>query len=614
MARTVTNLSGLALAGVVAVGGFRFPSPSVAWTRRDPDAHPVPSGFDLVLTSGKETPIGIRSITLSAGSDRLELTFPVPVPEVSGVPGSLQEASSGAWVVHWPLSPEQWATLVGARPSLLVLGNARALLREGELFVRAIREIRERLGGAPALWAPRVALPHRLALLTYLGVDLVDTTEARWQSEAGHWLDPTLGELDSKSVDRRGLCACLECQAGTSGSETHVATVFAREHALVTAAISAGRLRELVEARLTAEPLQAELLRYADRELAGPFEERLAVIGSRTTSYVLRESLRRPEVLRFVRRFTERYRPPPAKEVLLLLPCSKTKPYRSSPSHRRYLGSLEGIPNIVRLHVVSVTSPLGLVPRELEDVFPCRHYDIPVTGEWDAEESRRVVSALDHLRRTGKYRKIIAHLDPKEYHFLATGPAAGGIVWSAPDDRTLAPEALQSLRAVVEESLRESRETPGGPLTIVKQELKEVAALQFGRAAAEALFADPIRLAGRPWFQRIMDGARVDLGSWRDVRGLFQLTVAGGQRILGSGVLQVEVGAGVPLMGDLFTPGVVRADSAIRVGDAVVLVRDGTLLGVGEAELPGRLMSELEHGLAVTVRHRVKPPPGPTGT
>ena len=37
-----------------------------------------------------------------------------------------------------------------------------------------------------------------------------------------------------------------------------------------------------------------------------------------------------------------------------------------------------------------VTSPLGLVPRDLEEVWPAGHYDIPVTGDWTQDEINRV--------------------------------------------------------------------------------------------------------------------------------------------------------------------------------------------------------------------------------
>ncbi len=112
-----------------------------------------------------------------------------------------------------------------------------------------------------------------------------------------------------------------------------------------------------------------------------------------------------------------------------------------------------------------------------------------------------------------------------------------------------------------------------------------------------------MRLAGRPWFQRLTDG-RADLATLREERGLFHLTVAGARRLVPHPPFAVEVDPALSLEGDLFTPGVRSANREIRVGDSVVLLRNGALAGVGEAALPGRLMTELSHGLAVRVRHR----------
>jgi archaeosine synthase len=99
-----------------------------------------------------------------------------------------------------------------------------------------------------------------------------------------------------------------------------------------------------------------------------------------------------------------------------------------------------------------------------------------------------------------------------------------------------------------------------------------------------------------------------DLATLREERGLFQLTVVGARRLMPNPPLAVDVDPGVPLEGDLFVPGVLRADERIRVGDAVILLRDGRLAAVGEAALPGRLMGELSRGLAVRVRHREHAP------
>ncbi|MCI4360416.1 MAG: DUF5591 domain-containing protein, partial [Thermoplasmata archaeon] len=482
------------------------------------------------------------------------------------------------------------------------------LFLEGEPFVLAVRQIRGAAAGA-TLWAPRVALPHRLALVAYLGVDLVDTAEAALRARAGDFLDPAMGPFEESASRAERACGCPACRRDPPGGrDEHGEWLLVDELARVRAAIRAGRLRELVEVRLGAEPILAEILRYADRDLRTLLDERTPVVGDRSRSYVLRESQRRPEVERFRNRFLERYRPPPSKRVLLLVPCSRTKPYRNSRSHRRFSGALEGMSLLPLVHVVSVTSPLGVVPRELEDTYPARQYDIPVTGDWDEHERAAVVAAIRSLRQHGHYSSTVIHLDPAEYRFIADAGIDG--TWTISDGRTTTNEALASLRRAVDDALRDARGPDGGPLSTVREELAAVAAYQFGGPAASLLFAAPVRLAGRPWFQRITDGHGTDLATWREPRGLFQLTVAGGARMLPSHPLEVEVDPHVGLLGDLFTPGVVRADPLIRTGDAVLLVREGNLLGVGEAALPGPLMTQLSRGTAVWVRHRVHAPAG----
>ena len=598
MTRTIDRLEGLALVGRATAGSLRFSVPALLESRRPGEGGPG-LGLEAVPSA-----IGTRHLALSDGVDRFDLVHAVAAPEVTGSAG-VSPAGDGAWVLHAPLGPNAAESLRPQSPELLVLGNARALWAEGRPFVSAVEGIRKAFGGSPLLWAPRVALPHRIPFLAYLGIDLVDTTEGRLAAAAGTYLDATLGLLDPGVARSERACDCEGCTAAPSeGLERHALHTYRRAIRETRVAASTGRLRELVEARLVAEPALAEMLRYADRDLAALLDERTPVVASDPRNYVLAESHRRPEMRRFRARLLERYRPPRSKAVLLLVPCSKRKPYRSSRSHRRFLGALEGLAGLERVHVVSVSSPIGLVPRELEDVPPARHYDIPVTGDWTEDERTLVLAALDHLLREGPYRSAVVHLDPVEYSFLRDRfPGSLPVRWTLADDRTTSPEGLAELRAAVAEALGPAGPVPGGPLAVVREELQEVAAVQFGRPAAERLFAPPIRLAGRPWFQRLTDG-RTDLATLREERGLFHLTVAGARRLCPGPPLAVEVDPTLPLTGDLFVPGVRSAASEIRAGDSVVLLREGRLAGVGEAVLPGRLMTELRHGLAVRVRHR----------
>lgn len=606
MGRRVERPDGLALVGEATVGPLRTLTPALL------ESEPPRTDADGLSLRAEPAPPGHRRLVVANGAGQLALDLPVLAPEVTGTPPGGVPVGDRALLVHGPLVAGTLAAGATPPPELVILGNARGLWTDGRPFVEAVGEVRRSLGGAPVLWAPRVALPHRLPLLAYLGVDWSDSTEGLFAAARGEYLDPTLGPIDATVARRESLCSCPACSSTPAGPlAVHAVHAYRRAIAETRAAARTGRLRELVESRLPAEPALAEMLRYADRDLAPLLEERTPVTAEGIRSYVVAESLRRPEMLRFRHRLLERYRPPPSKTVLLLVPCSKTKPYRRSRSHRRFATAWEGLARTERLHVVSVSSPIGVVPRELEDVPPARQYDIPVTGDWLDPERAAVVAGVRHILAHGAYRSVVVHLDPGEYSFVGDALESGrDVTWSGRDDRLTAPESLRALRTALEGALGDAGPVSGGPLAVVREELRELASVQFGRAAAERLFAPPIRLAGRPWFQRLTDG-RTELATVREERGLFHLTVAGARRLLPEPPLAVDVDPALPLTGDLFVPGVRAADPEIRIGDSVVLRRAGELAAVGEAELPGRLMTSLGHGLAVRVRHRAH---GPTDT
>jgi len=614
--RVVQRFEGMALQGSATVGSVRVRTPSVLEARVPGEAGEGP------YVSHEPAASGFRGLVLGDGVSRLRLDVPVLAPEVTPPTTGVFPIGAGTVYLHAPADAGALREVRAAKPELLILGNARALWNDGEAFVGAVRAIRTEVGAEPLLWAPRVALPNRLPLLAYLGIDLVDTTEGALRAAAGELLDATFGSRAAPPNEGDRGCDCPACTSVPTGSLVdHARAMYRRASLELDAAIARGALRELVEARLASEPAQAELLRYADRDLGALLEERTPVVSAGTHPYVLAESLRRPEMRRFRDRLVERYRPPPSKRVLLLVPCSRTKPYRRSPSHRRFGRALEGLAGVERVHVVSVSSPIGVVPRELEDVPPARHYDIPVTGQWSAEERELVLRGVRHLVAAGNYRAVVAHLDPAEYGFVLDDlPQALRTDPTVVEGRPTSSASLARLRSALAASLEGVPHVSGGPLVVVAEELQELASVQFGRLAAERLFARPLRLLGRPWFQRLTDGHQ-DLASVREERGLFQLTVAGALRA-GDAMLRVDVDPTLSLEGDVFAPGVVGPAGPVRAGDSVGLFQDGELRAVGEAVLPGPLFGDVRRGPAVRVRHRrhdgadtakTGKPPSPTG-
>src|SRR5207247_8509676 len=121
-------------------------------------------------------------------------------------------------------------------------------------------------------------------------------------------------------------------------------------------------------------------------------------------------ALHRPGVVTFQRFFASSYRKPPSPRVLVLLPCSARKPYAESRTHRRFMEAIDACGNPAAVHEVIVTSPLGLVPRELERSYPAAHYDVPVTGDWSRDEVEMLTGMLRSFLERNSYAAVIAHV------------------------------------------------------------------------------------------------------------------------------------------------------------------------------------------------------------
>jgi hypothetical protein len=236
MSRTVERLEGLALVGRATVGDLPLLTPGLL------ESAPVgPGGTGLSLRS-VEAPLGLRHLELSDGTRRLDLEFSVPAPEVVGPIGGATPVGAHALLVRPPLPRDLPEVVRTSRPELLIWGNARALWSEGLPFVQGIHQLRTVFGAAPVLWAPRVALPHRIPLLAYLGVDLVDSTAGLLEGARGTFLDETLATTDPAIARTEGLCSCSACTAPSAGPiEEHTAAVYRRAMAECRTAARTGR-------------------------------------------------------------------------------------------------------------------------------------------------------------------------------------------------------------------------------------------------------------------------------------------------------------------------------------------------------------------------------------
>lgn len=433
--------------------------------------------------------------------------------------------------------------------------------------------LKEKTPADTAWYAPAAALPSTVAILCYSGFDLFDYTTVDLKSAQDLFCTPE-GEFSSDAL-QAGICTCAGCRAGDL--KEHNREALRQEIALVTRFIRQSQLRDLAESRCRLDANQVAILRHLDRHY--PFMEAAQPIArSRVMRANSGESMQRAEVQRFADRVLTRYIPPSRCDVAVLLPCSAKKPYSLSQSHRRFQQAVAG-----RAHELIVTSPLGLVPRELECVYPAGHYDVPVTGYWDAEECAVIAGILARYFSRHKYRRIIAHLEGGALQVARQAAELCGITleYSCTDDPA-GPSALNALDAALtgERRIRDDR-------------LHGMLSYQFGADIETKGIVPRGRFPELFYSKGNVQVFSIDPGT-----GLIRPTFEG-WALIPEGY-RISIDDFVP-EGDVLVPGVTGADPAIRDGDEVLVVGKRAI-ATGRSALPAGEMLRSRRGVAVRVR------------
>ncbi|PKL64117.1 MAG: pseudouridine synthase [Methanomicrobiales archaeon HGW-Methanomicrobiales-3] len=440
-------------------------------------------------------------------------------------------------------------------------------------FVEWLIQLKEKTPVDTAWYAPAAALPATVAILCYSGFDLFDYKAVDLRSAQGIFCTPT-GEFPKDALES-GICTCPGCLA--NDLKEHNRHALRQEIALVARYIEQGQLRELVESRCRMVADQVAILRHLDRqylvlEQANPVG-RAGIMRANSA-----ESMQRAEVRRFAERLLSRYLPPKNADVAVLLPCSARKPYSLSQSHRRFQLAVGG-----RAHELIVTSPLGLVPRELETVYPAMHYDVPVTGYWDAEECAYIADIMTRYFRRHPYRRIIAHLEGGALKVAQMAAAACGITleYSCTEHPTGTAE-LNALDAAL-----------AGERKVKDDRLHGMISYQFGADV------DTRGVTLRGHYPEIYySKGKAQIFSIDTTTGLLRPTFDGWAMIPEG--YRVHIDDFIP-EGDVLIPGVTRADPEIRDGDEVLVV-GSKAMATGKAALPATDMARSRRGVAVRVR------------
>ncbi|WP_435100198.1 archaeosine synthase subunit alpha [Halarchaeum sp. P4] len=520
-----------------------------------------------------------------------------------GFPSGTAEEVQESFAVDYPevdfpsgvvVSPD---TAANHGADVYVVSGAPGFVGHGSAFRDAVIDVREAVPDDTALYLSGVATPQNVATLVYAGVDLVDGDRAVVHGTQGRYLT-TEGEHDIADLDELP-CACPACQRPVSefGREEcveHNVNALQAELARVRGRIRQGRLRDYIEGQARHEAWTTAAFREFDQQWSY-VEERTPVERDSLLLAASEDTLRRVEIQRFADRVTSRYTPRLDDYPLLLVPCSARKPYSDSQSHRQFQDAAS-----YRGHVVSMTSPIGVVPTELELTYPAQHYDSVVTGRWTENELDFVSTVLERYLERTDYPRVIAHVPDEGYE---------EIVRRATADLDIPVEFTVEDHPTTDESLGELNAALAGEDQIWVQEreaatLRAVADFQFGEGAGDRLFPeDDFTLQGRYPKLQALDGDGEQLAALVPQYGTLSLSLAGARTWVESDVptKRVEIDAFVP-RGNVLAPGVVDADDSIRPGDEVV-VEGPEAFAVGRAVVHGSAMADATRGVAVDVRH-----------
>ncbi len=448
--------------------------------------------------------------------------------------------------------------------------------------------------------------PMFFAQAVLMGCDLFDSASYAKFAESGRMLFPT-GTVHLSDL-RELPCECPACNNTTieellSLDKAAQALILTKHNLYVSAAeirrirqaITDGNLLELAALRARSHPALIDALRVFLHEMRN-IQSSAPSADSKSVFYTGPETANHPLLRTFQDRILERY-PYRRTEVLVIVPDMGTKPFSETN---------QAIENEVKIRdpaemLLFYVTPLGVVPWELEHVYPAQQTIFPATV--DSECLTAAGERLSRLLNTIQFNACIwvSRETPTNLLLSATGLADRLTKVSG------VSELLQTLPAASHPHASWQRRMIAG-----------ICAFQWDVKDIDSLGLDELEItlsSSTGKIRHIMRGGKV-LFTLVPTNGLLTPTYDGGRLLLKSGLIDdyrvVVDDDAAPFVAEgksVMTKFVKRANPHLKAGEEVlVLDSRGELLGSGRAILDGKEMMAFRRGVAVIMRHSKKQP------
>ncbi len=492
--------------------------------------------------------------------------------------------------------------------SLVILSGFQNLFNNQRRLAETFISLRENLSPDIALYIPGPVSPSHYSFLIYSGIDFFDNSIAYYISQNGKFL---LNDGTYKLTSHPN-CYCPHCFNSPPDVFKHNELILKNSMSRIQFALGNGTLRNLVEKDVHNSVTLAATLRYYDKKYSISFQKRIPLASKSKVECIGEESLFRPEVMEYRKRIETRFKPVPSSKLILLLPCSARKPYSLSKSHMVFNRSVsrggKGIFSI--LSELILTSPLSLVPRELEQTFPAKNYDIPVTGEWSTEEIDVTAKLLEKV--LAKYPEdaiIINHTCGKSYSEIvkkATLSHNYEVYNTSLESPPTSYKSLENLSKILHKIRSETRFDEINKLSHYARRFQAIADYQYGPGTGKILFPSGIKVKGKYPRNLNVFYDKKQVATFRTAEGLLSISPEHAQLIVEHSLVKLEFGAEKIVGSSIFAPGVLKADNTILPKDEVLIIHAGEVIGTAISLVSGVDMNKMSSGSVAKVKKKRK--------
>jgi len=490
---------------------------------------------------------------------------------------------------------------------ITLLGLNRIFNNQRKLAYTLVN-LKEKIPPDIAIYLSGAVSPAYFSFLIYLGIDFFDNSLAYKISKNGYFAQ----EDKLYPINNHPRCFCRYCSEKDPDLLGHNELVMKNEIAKIRFALEEGTIRELVEKDIHRSVTFAATLKHLDKNYSDSFSQRTPVISSSKLKCIGEESLYNPSILEYRQRIRTRFKPQMYKKIILLLPCSAKKPYSFSRSHIQFRTAIKKAGKRVfsALSEIIITSPLSVVPRELENIYPPRFYDIPVAGIWSEEEiSITSELLLDVLSQFPKESIIINHMHGHGYEQIIENireKSSLEIIDTSAEKSPTSPESLKKLSEVLTSinprlGAHEINSTPSRI-----SNLKTVADYQFGNDTGDILFSNNIKIKGKyPKNLQVFRDKRL-IATVSSKTGFLSILPDVAQEIVDKTLVKLEFGAEYVSGSNIYAPGCIHADENIHPDDEIFIINNNQVIATARALVSGLDMNKMTSGSLAEVKKKLK--------